>query len=123
MNKTELIAAVAEKANLSKKDADSAVNAIIDTIIAQVSQGDRVQLVGFGTFMLGSETCKNAVVAAIQNDYRMIDTAEAYGGGNAGKERGVSWERTGSQEGRSIQQTQRARCGDREGAAYAMACG
>ena len=50
MNKTELIAAVAEKANLSKKDADSAVNAIIDTIIAQVSQGDRVQLVGFGTF-------------------------------------------------------------------------
>ena len=52
MNKTELIAAVAEKANLYKKDADSAVNAIIDTIIAQVSQGDRVQLVGFGTFEL-----------------------------------------------------------------------
>ena len=50
MNKTELIAAVAEKANLSKKDADNAVNAVIDTIIAQVAAEDKVQLVGFGTF-------------------------------------------------------------------------
>ena len=36
-------------------------------------------LVGFGTFMLSGETCKNAVAAAIENGYRMIDTAEAYG--------------------------------------------
>ena len=44
-----------------------------------LNNGVKMPLVGFGTFMLGSETCKNAVVAAIQNDYRMIDTAEAYG--------------------------------------------
>ncbi len=41
--------------------------------------GVRMPLVGFGTFMLGGETCANAVAAAIQSGYRMIDTAEAYG--------------------------------------------
>jgi len=50
MNKTELIAAVAEKANLSKKDADGAVNAVIDSIVEAVAANDKVQLVGFGTF-------------------------------------------------------------------------
>lgn len=50
MNKTELIAAVAEKAGLSKKDADAAVNTVLDTIIERVAAGDKVQLVGFGTF-------------------------------------------------------------------------
>lgn len=50
MNKTELIAAVAEAAGLSKKDADSAVNATIDSIINAVANGDKVQLIGFGTF-------------------------------------------------------------------------
>ena len=39
----------------------------------------KMPLVGFGTFMLGGETCKNAVAAAIESGYRMIDTAEAYG--------------------------------------------
>lgn len=41
--------------------------------------GVQMPLVGFGTFMLGGATCKNAVAAAIENGYRMIDTAEAYG--------------------------------------------
>lgn len=50
MNKTELIAAVAEQAGLSKRDADKAVSAMIDTIVATVANGDKVQLVGFGTF-------------------------------------------------------------------------
>ena len=50
MNKTELIAAVAEKANLSKKDADSSVNAVNDSIVEAVAANDKVQLVGFGTF-------------------------------------------------------------------------
>ena len=40
--------------------------------------GVQMPLVGFGTFMLGGETCANAVAAAIQSGYRMIDTAEAY---------------------------------------------
>ncbi len=50
MNKTELIAAVADKAGLSKKDADKAVAAVIDTLVDTVVAGDKVQLVGFGTF-------------------------------------------------------------------------
>lgn len=50
MNKTELVAAVAEKAELSKKDADKAVAAVIDAITTALIDGDKVQLVGFGTF-------------------------------------------------------------------------
>ena len=54
MNKTELISAVAEKAAISKKDADSAVNAVIDVIIETVAKEEKVQLVGFGTFEVRS---------------------------------------------------------------------
>ena len=50
MNKTELVAAVAEKEEISKKDADSAVNAVIESIIEAVASKDKVQIVGFGTF-------------------------------------------------------------------------
>lgn len=50
MNKTELIAAVAEKTALTKKDAEKALNATIDTITAALVKGDKVQLVGFGSF-------------------------------------------------------------------------
>ena len=50
MNKTELIAAVADKAGIAKKDADKAVSALVDTIAAQLKKGDKIQLVGFGTF-------------------------------------------------------------------------
>ena len=50
MNKTELVAAVAEKAEISKKDAESAVNAVIESIIEAVASKDKVQIVGFGTF-------------------------------------------------------------------------
>ena len=44
-----------------------------------LNNGVQMPLVGFGTFMLGGETCKTAVAAAIESGYRMIDTAEAYG--------------------------------------------
>ena len=50
MKKTELIAAVAEQTGLSKKDAEKALNATIDTIIKAVAEDDKVQLTGFGTF-------------------------------------------------------------------------
>ena len=50
MNKTELVAAIAEKAGLSKKDAEKALGATIDAISAALAEGDKVQLVGFGTF-------------------------------------------------------------------------
>ena len=50
MNKTELVYAVAEKADFSKKDADKAVAAVLDSITDALAQGDKVQIVGFGTF-------------------------------------------------------------------------
>lgn len=50
MNKTELVASVAEKSGVSKKDAEKAVNAVIDSIIEAVSSGDKVQVIGFGRF-------------------------------------------------------------------------
>lgn len=50
MNKTELIQGVAEKSGLTKKDSEKAVNAILESIMDAVSAGDKVQLIGFGTF-------------------------------------------------------------------------
>ena len=50
MNKAELINAVAEKTSLSKKDSEAAVNAALEAITAALSDGDKVQLVGFGSF-------------------------------------------------------------------------
>ena len=50
MKKTELIAAIAEQSGLTKKDAEKALNATIDTIIKAVAEGDKIQLTGFGTF-------------------------------------------------------------------------
>ena len=50
MNKTELVAAVAEKTGLSKKDSEKAVNAAFDSITEALAAGEKVQLVGFGAF-------------------------------------------------------------------------
>ena len=50
MNKSELVASVAEKAGLTKKDAEKAVNAVFDSITETLVAGEKVQLVGFGTF-------------------------------------------------------------------------
>ena len=50
MNKAELISSVAEKTELTKKDSEKAVNAILEAIGAALGKGDKVQLVGFGTF-------------------------------------------------------------------------
>jgi DNA-binding protein HU-beta len=50
MNKGELVDAIAAKANVTKKDADAVLSAIIETIIDTVASGDKVTLVGFGAF-------------------------------------------------------------------------
>ncbi len=50
MNKTELVAEMAKKADLSKKDAEKALAAFTDTVTKTLKKGDKVQLVGFGTF-------------------------------------------------------------------------
>ena len=50
MNKTELIAAIAERAEISKKDSEKAVNAFGEAVTAFLAKGEKVQLIGFGTF-------------------------------------------------------------------------
>ena len=50
MNKTELVAAMAEKTELSKKDAETALKAFTDVVAEELKKGEKVQLVGFGTF-------------------------------------------------------------------------
>ena len=50
MNKTELVAALAEKAEVSRKDAEKVLNAFVETVQEAVKADDKVQLVGFGTF-------------------------------------------------------------------------
>lgn len=50
MNKTELVAGVAGKAGLTKKDAEKAVNALFDCVQQALAGGEKVQLIGFGTF-------------------------------------------------------------------------
>ena len=58
MNKTELIAEVAKKCGTSKKDAEKAVNATVDTIAEALCQNDKVQLVGFGVFETKSRVAR-----------------------------------------------------------------
>jgi DNA-binding protein HU-beta len=50
VNKTELVAGVAEKAGLTKKDAEKAVNALFDSVQQELVEGGKVQMIGFGTF-------------------------------------------------------------------------
>lgn len=50
MNKMELISAIAEKAELSKKDAEKALTAVVESISEALQTGDKVQLIGFGSF-------------------------------------------------------------------------
>lgn len=58
MNKTELAAAIAEKAGISKKDAEAAVKAFIDVVSAELKDGGKVQLVGFGTFEVSERAAR-----------------------------------------------------------------
>ncbi|MBQ2967975.1 MAG: HU family DNA-binding protein [Clostridia bacterium] len=61
MNKTELIDAVAKKAELSKKDAEKAINAVMDAVKDALAEGDKVQLVGFGTFEVKERAARTGI--------------------------------------------------------------
>ncbi|HIX49339.1 MAG TPA: HU family DNA-binding protein [Candidatus Mediterraneibacter caccavium] len=58
MNKTELIAAIAERAEISKKDSEKALKAFIDVVTEQLKNDDKVQLVGFGTFEVSKRAAR-----------------------------------------------------------------
>ena len=58
MNRTELVAAMAEATELSKKDAEAALKAFIDVVTAEMKKGEKVQLVGFGTFEVSERAAR-----------------------------------------------------------------
>ena len=58
MHKTELVAAMAEQTNLSKKDAEAALKAFIDVVSEELKKGEKVQLVGFGTFEVSERAAR-----------------------------------------------------------------
>lgn len=61
MNKTELVAAVAAKAELSKKDAEAAVNAVFESVKDALAEGDKVSLIGFGTFSVKTRAARTGL--------------------------------------------------------------
>ncbi|MDD3220135.1 MAG: HU family DNA-binding protein [Lachnospiraceae bacterium] len=58
MNKTELVAAIATETGISKKDAEAAVKAFIDVVSDELKKGEKVQLVGFGTFEVSERAAR-----------------------------------------------------------------
>ncbi len=61
MNKVELVASVVEKTGLAKKDAEKAVAAVLDSVKEAVANGDKVQLVGFGTFEVRARAARTGL--------------------------------------------------------------
>lgn len=58
MNKTELVAAISEKTELTKKDSEKALKALIDVVAEELKKGEKVQLVGFGTFEVAERAAR-----------------------------------------------------------------
>lgn len=58
MNKTELVAAIAEKTELSKKDSEKALKAFVEVVSEQLKKGEKIQLVGFGTFEVAKRAAR-----------------------------------------------------------------
>ena len=58
MNKAELVAAVAERTELSKKDAEKALKAFVDVVAEELKKGEKIQLVGFGTFEVSEKAAR-----------------------------------------------------------------
>lgn len=58
MNKAELVAAIAEKSELSKKDSEKALKAFTDVVAEELKKGNKIQLVGFGTFEVASRAAR-----------------------------------------------------------------
>lgn len=87
MTKAELIAAVAEKTGMTKKDSEKALTAVIDSITDSLKNGEKVQLVGFGTFEVRARAARTGVNPQTQKKIKIAATkAPAFKAGSALKE-------------------------------------
>ena len=75
MNKAELVAAMAEKAELSKKDAEAALKAFTDVVAEELKKGEKIQLVGFGTFEV-SERAHRAVKRWLSQLLKLLNSKQ-----------------------------------------------
>ncbi|MBO4338125.1 MAG: HU family DNA-binding protein [Lachnospiraceae bacterium] len=88
MNKTELIAAVAEKAEISKKDASAAVEAVFEVIGDEMQKKEKVQLIGFGTFQTSERKARTGRNPQTGEDIKIAAaTLPAFKAGKALKEK------------------------------------
>ncbi len=74
MNKTELVAAIAENAAISKKDAEKAVKAFTEAVTAELKKGGKVQLVGFGTFEVAKRAAREGRNPQTGKDMKIKDS-------------------------------------------------
>ena len=61
MNKADLVSMIAAKSNLTKKDSESALNAFMETVEGALKNGEKIQLVGFGTFEVRNRNARNGI--------------------------------------------------------------
>ena len=88
MNKSELIAALAEKAEFTKKDAEKALNAFVETVNDSRAKGDKVQLIGFGTFEAKSRPARVARNPRTGEEIKIVASkAPAFKAGKALKDK------------------------------------
>ena len=74
MNKTELVAAIADQAGLSKKDSEAALKAFISVVTDKMKKGEKVQLVGFGTFEVRERKARKAKNPQTKEDITIPET-------------------------------------------------
>lgn len=87
MNKTELVAAVAEKSGLTKKDAEKAVSSMLEVIVGAVAEGEKVQVVGFGTFEQRQRNARMGIDPRTKEKIQIAASkVPAFKAGNAFKE-------------------------------------
>ncbi|NMB30919.1 MAG: HU family DNA-binding protein [Clostridiales bacterium] len=87
MTKAELVASIAEKTELSKKDSEKALAAVIDTIVETLATGEKVQLVGFGTFEVRDRKARDGINPATKEPIKIPATkVPAFKAGRALKE-------------------------------------
>ncbi|MBQ5810178.1 MAG: HU family DNA-binding protein [Clostridia bacterium] len=87
MNKTELIAAIAEKAGVSKKDAEKVYASFVDVVAEELKKGEKVQLVGFGTFDVKARAARQGINPRTKETITIAATkAPAFKAGKAFKD-------------------------------------
>jgi len=84
MNKSELVAMIATKSNLTKKDSESALNALVESITETMKKGEKVSLVGFGTFETRKRAARNGINPRTQETIKIpASNAPAFKAGKA----------------------------------------